>query len=168
MGETLDVAMKGLPINEAVSLFQRELGRALSAEELKAAQAICESLGGMPQRVLRAAHEAREENRSLVAVTPAATILADETLAAAELKPRSEDEKKVLSACAVFMARRLLRNTLPQWPAFPALRRCSRISRSGDWSNLTTISTCWRSDVNNALLANSALVGNLNPWFTRA
>lgn len=97
-GETREVSLKGLPAADAVRLFRRELGRALSAEEEKQAQLLCESLGCVPLLVLRAAHQAREEKRP-----PAAVIEEPKTaLAAAEIEPCTEDEKKVLAALAVF------------------------------------------------------------------
>jgi hypothetical protein len=101
-GETREVTLKGLPATEAVNLFEREFGRALSAEERQGAQSICESVDCIPQRILRAAHQAREENRSLVAPAPQPLPSPDQTLATAEVKPRSEDERKVLAALAVF------------------------------------------------------------------
>src|SRR5688572_7226280 len=69
-GETREVSLKGLPTGEAVRLFEREFGRALSAAEQQGAQHLCESVDCIPQRILRAAHQAREENRSLVDIVP--------------------------------------------------------------------------------------------------
>jgi hypothetical protein len=168
MGETREVLLKGLPANEAVSLFQRELGRALSPEEQTAVQSICESLGCIPQRVLRAAHEARAENRPLVVTVPQATILSDESLAAAELKPRSEDEKKVLTACAVFYGAPV---TAEHVAAVAGLSRVESMLDDFEKRGLVQSHNnryMLASDVNNALLANSALIGSLNSWFTRA
>jgi hypothetical protein len=93
--DTVEVPLKGLPIAEAVRLFQKELARALSPEEQKSAQSICESLNCLPSLVMRAAHEARHENRTL-------TNVVSEQVASGEIKPRSDDEKKVLAALAVF------------------------------------------------------------------
>ncbi len=92
LGEAREVNLKGLPVADAVSLFQRELGRALSSEEQQQMQLLCESLGCMPLPVMRAAHEAREEKRSLVAVVQGP----------APPKPRTQAEKSVLAALAVF------------------------------------------------------------------
>lgn len=172
MGETREVSLKGLPTGEALSLFERELGRALSAEERSAAQSICESLGCLPQRVLRAAHETREENRPLAAVAPQASAPAGDepvTLAAAELKPRSEDEKKVLAACAVFYGAPVTAEHLTAVAGVtgdvqPMLDDFEKRGLVQSHDNRYMLA----SDVNNALLGNSALVGNLNPWFTRA
>lgn len=168
MGETREVSLKGLPTNEAVSLFERELGRALSPEEQTAVQSICESLGCLPQRILRAAHEARAENRPLVATVPQATILSDESLAAAELQPRSEDEKKVLAACAVFYGAPVTAEHVA------AVAEVSGVeSMLDDLEKRGLVQShhnryLLASDVNNALLANSDRMGSLNPWFTRA
>lgn len=102
-GEAREVTLKGLPTAAAISLFERELGRTLSAEERNAAEHLCELVGCNPQRILRAAHQAREENRSLVDIIPpdpAAPV--NQALATAEVESRSENEKKVLSALAIF------------------------------------------------------------------
>ena len=101
LGEAVDVALKGLPTADAVRLFQNELRRTLSAEEEKGAQTICESVACIPLLVLRAAHEARAQNRSLLNVVSESKP-GEQTLAAAEIDSSSEDEKKVLAALAVF------------------------------------------------------------------
>ncbi|HYN82230.1 MAG TPA: AAA family ATPase [Gemmatimonadaceae bacterium] len=102
-GEAREVALKGLPTADAISLFERELGRTLSTEERNAAEHICELVGCNPQRILRAANQARDEKRSLVDIVPPdPSVPLDQVLAAAEIESRSEDEKKVLSALAVF------------------------------------------------------------------
>jgi len=77
--DVAEVPIKGLPITDAVQLFQNELGRALSSEEESSVRSTCESVGCIPMRVLRAAHDARDQKR-----------------------PSSDDEKKVLAALAVF------------------------------------------------------------------
>src|SRR5215213_5719148 len=77
--DVAEVALAGLPTADAVLLFQSELGRALSSEEENSVRSTCESVGCNPIRVVRAAHEAREQKR-----------------------PSSGDEKKVLAALAVF------------------------------------------------------------------
>ena len=103
LGNTLEVSVKGLPTGDAVRLFQKELGRPLSTGEYKGAQIICESVGCIPLLILRAAHEAREQNRSLLGIVSESKLTpGDQRLAAAEIKSTSEDEKKVLAALAVF------------------------------------------------------------------
>ena len=103
LGEAVDVTLKGLPAADAVRLFQNELRRTLSAEEEKGAQIICESVACIPLFVLRAAHEARSQNRSLVDVVSETKLApGDQRLAASEINSSSEDEKKVLAALAVF------------------------------------------------------------------
>src|SRR5947209_4351176 len=53
-GDAREVVLKGLPTDEALTLFEKEFGRALSVEERAYAQALCESLGCNPRRILRA------------------------------------------------------------------------------------------------------------------
>ena len=101
LGEAVDITLKGLPTADAVRLFRNELRRTLSTEEEKGAQIICESVECIPLLVLRAAHEAREQNRSLVDVISASKP-GDQTLTESEVNSSSEDEKKVLAALAVF------------------------------------------------------------------
>jgi hypothetical protein len=102
-GETQALTLRGLPNPDAVTLFERELGRPLSAMEREAAERLCESLGCVPQRILFAANQVRERKDFLnaIALVPK-TVLAD-SLAAAEIETRSEDERKVLAALAVFV-----------------------------------------------------------------
>lgn len=77
--DVAEVAVKGLPITDAVQLFQSELGRTLSSEEENSVRSTCESVGCIPMRVVLAAHDARDQKPS-----------------------SSADEKKVLAALAVF------------------------------------------------------------------
>ncbi len=162
-GETREVTLKGLPTSEAVTLFQREFGRDLSAEEQKGAQTLCESVDCIPQRVLRAAHEAREEKRSLLEIVPQAKAASlDQTLAAAEVRPRSEDEKKVLAALAVFYGAPVIAEHVA------AVSGVSGVTEMLDGFEKRGLVQSHEkryvlaSDVNNALL------GDLQPWLTRA
>jgi len=162
-GQTREVTLKGLPTGEAVSLFQREFGRALSAAEQKGAQYLCESVDCIPLRVLRAAHQAREENRSLVDMVPQAKSPAlDQTLAAAEVKPHSEDEKKVLAALAVFYGAPVAAEHVAAVAGVSGVREMlDDFERRGLVQSHEQRYTL-ASDVNNALLE------NLKPWLTRA
>ena len=101
MGETLEVALKGLPTADAVQLFQRELQRNFEPGEENGARLICESVDCIPLLVLRAAHEARTQKRSLLAVVPEAKP-GTEQVAAAAISSSTEDEKNVLAALSVF------------------------------------------------------------------
>jgi len=104
LGEVREVPLKGLPIGDAVRLFEKELQRPLLSDEEKAAQLICESVACIPLQVLRAAHEARQENRSLLPVASGGQLTpGDPRLATSEIKSASEDEKKVLTALAAFV-----------------------------------------------------------------
>jgi hypothetical protein len=162
-GETREVTLKGLPTTEAVNLFQREFGRDLSDDEKKGAQYLCESVDCIPQRVLRAAHQAREENRSLVDIVPEAKSPAlDQTLAAAEVKPLTEDEKKVLATLAVFYGAPI---------AAEHVTAVSGVSGVTDMLNNFESRGLVQSHDNRYTLAsdvNNALLGDLMPWLTRA
>jgi NB-ARC domain len=107
-GETIDVTLKGLPTADAVHLFRNELRRTLSAEEEKSAQIICESVACIPLLILRAAHEARAKNRSLLDIVSESKLApGDQRLVASEINSSSEDEKKALAALAVFSGARV-------------------------------------------------------------
>ena len=57
-GEGRAVALGSLPNEAAVSLFERGLGRALTADERPRAAALCTALGGLPLAILQAADQA--------------------------------------------------------------------------------------------------------------
>ena len=67
-GEGYPVELRGLPLNEAVFLVERELGHTLSSEEHSAAEEICNALEGHPLAILQTVALTREENMKLVAV----------------------------------------------------------------------------------------------------
>jgi len=81
--DVTEVPVKGLPTADAVLLFQREFGRTLLSDEENGVRSICESVECIPLRVVRAAHETREQHRSLI-------------------ESASTDEKKLLAVLAVF------------------------------------------------------------------
>src|SRR5262249_35703899 len=81
--DVTEVPVKGLPVTDAVLLFEKELGRALASGEEDGVRSICESVECIPLRVVRAARETREQRGSLI-------------------ESSSADEKKVLAALAVF------------------------------------------------------------------
>jgi hypothetical protein len=64
-GEGRELVLKGLPLEDALTLVERELGRSLSEEETPAAETLWEQLEGHPLYLLQAAAEAREEGRPL-------------------------------------------------------------------------------------------------------
>ncbi|MEM9927352.1 MAG: hypothetical protein AAF915_27040, partial [Cyanobacteria bacterium P01_D01_bin.50] len=67
-GEGHPVGLRGLPLNEAVSLVARELGHTLSPEERSVAEQICTALEGHPLAILQTVALAREENIELAAL----------------------------------------------------------------------------------------------------
>ncbi len=162
-GETREVTLKGLPADEAVSLFQRELGRTLSAEEERDVLVLCESLGCIPQRVLRAAHEVKEEKRSLADVIPEAqSASADEDLAAAAVRSRSEDEKKVLTALAVFYGAPVAAEHVAAVAGVTAVEQMLEDLEQRGLVQSHEQRYTLASDVKNAMS------GDLKPWFIRA
>ncbi len=72
-GEARSFALKGLPVEDAASLFEREFGRPLDETERSAAAALCSALGGNPLRIRQAAAVIREQGCSLDGSTDALT-----------------------------------------------------------------------------------------------
>lgn len=64
-GEGEIIAMRGLPGNEALTLFEKELSRPISAQEKPTALQICLLFQGHPLQILQIASLARESGKSL-------------------------------------------------------------------------------------------------------
>ena len=162
-GETLDVTLKGLPAADAVRLFRNELGRPLSAAEEKGAQIICESVACIPLLVLRAAHEARANNRSLLdVVSERKPAPGDQRLAAAEINSSSDDEKKVLAALAVFSGARVAGEHVA------AIAGVNNVEPLLDDLEQRGLVQSHEQQYTLASDVKAAQFGNLKPWFARA
>ena len=61
-GEVRSIALTGLPVEDAVSLLEREIEHALDASERPAAARLCAALGGHPLRIMQAAAIIRERD----------------------------------------------------------------------------------------------------------
>ncbi|HEX6044098.1 MAG TPA: hypothetical protein VFZ22_06385 [Pyrinomonadaceae bacterium] len=157
-GETREVTLKGLPVADAVRLFRRELGRELSAEEEKQAQLLCESVDCVPLPILRAAHKVREEKRSLAAVVEEPQAV----LAAAEIEPCTQDEKKVLAALAVFRGAPVAAVHIASIAEVPAAQQAlDDLEQRGLVQSHEQLYTL-ASDVT------ANMLGDPTPWFKRA
>jgi NB-ARC domain len=64
-GEVRNLTLKGLPVEDAVLLLEREIERSLDVTERSAATSLCAALEGHPLRVLQAAAITRERGISL-------------------------------------------------------------------------------------------------------
>jgi len=64
-GEVRSIPLKGLPVDDAVLLLEREIERAPDASEPSAARSLCASLEGHPLRIQQAAALIREQGISL-------------------------------------------------------------------------------------------------------
>jgi hypothetical protein len=93
-GEVDARKLPGLPVADAVALFQHELGRVLTAEETAPVERLCIELDGHPLRVLQAAARAREDRRAIAAVAPGGQPIAP-------VVALSESERVVTHALAV-------------------------------------------------------------------
>jgi NB-ARC domain len=105
-GEGRALALQGLPLEDALSLIERELGRSLSAGERPGAEALCTALQGHPLSLQQVATLVREDDRSLADLSsqlrqqekggPPAKALTEQALAAC-----SEQEKQILAVLAI-------------------------------------------------------------------
>ncbi|HHS98137.1 MAG TPA: tetratricopeptide repeat protein, partial [Chloroflexi bacterium] len=96
------ILLKGLPLEDALALVERELGRPLEGPERAAAQSICTTLDGHPLHILRAVARVEEEGKSLEEIARSVQA-ADpvETLTAAVLSSLSEDQRRLLAVMAL-------------------------------------------------------------------
>lgn len=100
-GEGRSMAVPGLPAQEAIELFERELGRSLADGERASAETLCADLKGNPMLILRAAALAREQRRAITSIprqrlgiAPTRGLI-DEAIA-----PLNESERQMLGALA--------------------------------------------------------------------
>jgi hypothetical protein len=100
------LALRGLPLEDALSLIERELGRSLSAGERPGTEALCTALQGHPLSLQQVAALVREDDCSLVDLSsqlrqqekggPPDKALTEQALAAC-----SEQENQILAVLAI-------------------------------------------------------------------
>jgi hypothetical protein len=93
-GDCRAIGLGGLPPEDARALFERELGRSLTAEEAQAFESLYARLNGHPLHLLQAAAEVRE-GRPI-----AEPALIDEGPDPQSLAALTEEQRRVLSALA--------------------------------------------------------------------
>ncbi|MBL8091872.1 MAG: hypothetical protein JNJ43_16160 [Anaerolineales bacterium] len=101
-GEGQPVGLDGLPENEALQLFERELGRAIKDDEKESAVQICKILLYHPLRILQTASMIREDGLGI----PQAFAMLTKTrtqspVLEVALNKTNETQKKILSLLAV-------------------------------------------------------------------
>jgi hypothetical protein len=100
-GEGCDLPLRGLPLDAAMALVGRELGRPLAPDEAPQARAICEALDGHPRRIMQAVAAVREGQRSFAALAVAVRTPAPaQALAASLAATLTESQRQVLGALA--------------------------------------------------------------------
>lgn len=97
-GEVRAVSLKGLALDDALMLVERELERTLNPEERPAAQTLCTSLDGHPLRILQALAGVREEGRSLVEVSQLMQSGSPNEVLTKQVSSLPEPERRVLAA----------------------------------------------------------------------
>lgn len=107
-GEGFVMSLSGLPADDARRLLERELGRAITAEEETAARTICSILRGHPLRLAQTAALAQGQNLTLEKIAEQLqTIEAQssdpgEAVVRYSLASLSDGEKRALAASAAF------------------------------------------------------------------
>ncbi|GEM_PF-1844905 len=100
-GEGKVEALQGLPLDDALALLKRELGRSLTSEELPAAEAICKALNGHPLELLQTVAWVGKDNRDLVSVArQVQSATSPKELLAQLLESLPEPDKRVLALLA--------------------------------------------------------------------
>jgi hypothetical protein len=103
-GQGRAVSLRGLPPEFGLALVERELGRALSAEDRASAEVLCAALEGHPLRLLQLAALVRDSGRSVAEIAARVQRYAGsaaDALAELVLAGSPEPERRVLSALAV-------------------------------------------------------------------
>jgi len=101
-GEGRIVSLRGLPADEAVILFERELNRSLNEREQAEVREICALLGGHPLRILQSASLAREESLPISNIkTQLQQDVSDEAALSASLKSSTDKQKSLVAILAV-------------------------------------------------------------------
>ena len=93
-GSTLSLA--GLPLDDAMTLFERELGRPLTDDERPEAKLLCLALEGHPLRLIQAAAIFRGERRSVALMMSPETSTPAQALAGHLITSLSEPERQIL------------------------------------------------------------------------
>jgi len=121
-GEGQPIGLDGLPEEESLQLFQRELGRTLADDERTTALQICRILLFHPLRILQSASLMREDGVTIQQLFQNLTATQTQSPAVeAALKTSSETQKKVLSVLAVAGGFALTREPIKALAASPAL-----------------------------------------------
>src|SRR5262249_18802217 len=101
--EAYAMHLAGLSAKDANTLVQRELGRALAADEALAVEAITNAVKGSPLRLLQEVATARLDDRSLASVAQDLQSGAPpEKLVASTTASLSNVQRRILSALAIF------------------------------------------------------------------
>ncbi len=98
VGEEQPIGLDGLAAEDAIALFEQELGNKVADDELSAARELCSALTGHPLDILRAASIVRDLDASIVEVLDKVQNTGDttEALETEILSTLSDKERKVL------------------------------------------------------------------------
>ena len=107
-GEGRALALRGLPLEDALVLMERELGRSLRADERPVAEELCAALEGHPLSLLQLAALVRDVDRSLLDLSSQLKHEEEEeegspakALTEQALSACSEQEKQILAVLAI-------------------------------------------------------------------
>jgi hypothetical protein len=99
-GEGSTLSLAGLPLDDAMTLFERELGRPLTDDERPEAKLLCIALEGHPLRLIQAAAIFRGERRSVAPLISPETSTPAQALAGHVITSLSEPERQIVMSLA--------------------------------------------------------------------
>jgi hypothetical protein len=97
-GEGSTLSLAGLPLDDAMTLFERELGRPLTDDERPEAKLLCIALEGHPLRLIQAARSSRRAR--VLSDDVAETSTSAQALAGHLITSLSEPERQILMSVA--------------------------------------------------------------------
>ncbi|HSF79845.1 MAG TPA: NB-ARC domain-containing protein, partial [Anaerolineales bacterium] len=171
-GQYHSIAVPGLPPDEAGLLFERELGRSLTAAEVQPVAELCESLGGHPLYIVQAASLAREGLQSLPSLIAAVrTRSPKEALAGLALRTTTPQERRVVAAIAALDGAPLHARHLPALtglndadPVLERLQRRGLIQAHSPRFTLTAGPDTWVQEYWNLLEWRLGLLEHFRTW----
>lgn len=164
-GSGYAMALPGLPLEDALKLVERELGRSLSKSERDMAQTLCERLNGHPLSIRQAIALIREKNQTFAAVLREIHVDAPQSsLIRHAIALLSQHQRWILAllgalgGIAILARQAAAITTLPNaTPTLEGLQRLNLVQNQGD-----------RYHLSGNLLEPLQQGADLTPWLERS
>jgi hypothetical protein len=162
-GEGQIISLGGLPEQECLDLFAREIGRDLSDREKADVQVICEKLGHHPLKIIRAASLVRSKSKTIVEIRSqfeeeAAAMVVDKEL----FNSMDDKQKKVLAALGAGDG------ALTPLGIITSLVKLPDVQLQSILDGLVSSGFVWVQDgrfaVNGEIVAATGKIWDLTPW----